>query len=91
MTIRDEKASLLDDIARMAGGAASLLGALRAQIREEVRARVDETAQRLDLVPREDHEQLAEMVAQMRLEQDALRRQLDQFTEDRKQNKENGQ
>jgi len=48
----------LEDLARMAGGTASVFSGLRQQIREEIRARIDELALRLDLVPREDFETL---------------------------------
>lgn len=52
------KAQVLDDIARVAGGAASLASGVTRQIKEEVRARIDEMATKLDLVPREDFERL---------------------------------
>lgn len=47
----------LDDIARLAGGAANILSSLQEQIRDEVRSRVEEVAARLDLVPSDELEQ----------------------------------
>ncbi len=52
----------LDDMAKMAGGAVSVLSSVRAQIKEDIKARVDDVADRLDLVPREDFERLQSMV-----------------------------
>lgn len=48
------KSNLLDDIAKVAGGAAGTLNSVREQIKNDVKARVEEVAMRLDLVPRED-------------------------------------
>jgi len=45
---------ILDDIARVAGGAVNILSGLQQQIREEIKARLEEMADRMDLVPRED-------------------------------------
>lgn len=49
---------ILDDIARLAGGAAGLIGDTKEQIKLAIKSRVDEIAQNIDLVPREDFEQL---------------------------------
>ncbi|MBN8521173.1 MAG: accessory factor UbiK family protein [Alphaproteobacteria bacterium] len=62
----------LDDVAKMAGGAVSVLSSVRAQIKEDIKARVDDVADRLDLVPREDFERLQSMVT-------ALVRRVDQL------------
>jgi BMFP domain-containing protein YqiC len=66
------KEKLLDDIAKVAGGTVSAVTGLHRQIKDEVRARVDETAQRLDLVPREEFEKLEAMLVKAREEQDSL-------------------
>jgi BMFP domain-containing protein YqiC len=63
---------VLDDIARVAGGAVSLMSGVTKQMREEIRARVDELATRLDLVPREDFDRLEAMLAEARREQAKL-------------------
>ncbi len=62
----------LDDMAKMAGGAVSVLSSVRAQIKEDIKARVDDVADRLDLVPREDFDRLQSMV-------EALVRRVDQL------------
>ena len=48
------KEKILDDLACVAGGAVSVLSGLGRTVREEVRSRIDEIAQRLNLVARED-------------------------------------
>lgn len=53
---------ILDDLARMAGGAVNIVSGLSQQVREDLRSRADEMAVRLDLVPREDFERLEAMV-----------------------------
>lgn len=67
------KEKILDDMARMAGGAIGTIGNIRGQIKEEIRLRVDEMAMRLDLVPREDFERVEDLLKQARIEQDELR------------------
>ncbi len=68
---------IFDDLARVAGGAVSLVSSMRQQVREEVRARIDEMAMKMDLVPREDFEKLEAMLEQSRLEQEAIKKRLD--------------
>ncbi|MDP7142353.1 MAG: accessory factor UbiK family protein [Alphaproteobacteria bacterium] len=46
--------SFVDDLARMAGGAANVASTMRQQIQEDIKTRVEEIAQRMDLVPRQD-------------------------------------
>ncbi|MCE7887938.1 MAG: pyrroline-5-carboxylate reductase [Alphaproteobacteria bacterium PRO2] len=60
---------ILDDVARVAGGAVSAFSSLRRQVKDEVRARIDELAQRLDLVPREDFDRVELMAFKAREEQ----------------------
>ena len=60
---------VFDDIAKVAGGAVNVMSGLSAEIKNEVRARVDELAHRLDLVPREDFEKLEAMLTEARKEQ----------------------
>lgn len=59
-----------DDIASLAGGAVNILASLRQQLRNEIKSRIDETIDRLDLVPREDYDALQARV-------DALSARLD--------------
>ena len=56
------KEKVLDDIARMAGGAVSVVSGMSQNIREEIKSRVDEMGQRMDFVPREDFERLETLV-----------------------------
>ncbi|MCB1652140.1 MAG: accessory factor UbiK family protein [Alphaproteobacteria bacterium] len=58
----ENKDKILDDIARVAGGAAGVFSGLGSSIREDIKSRVDEMAERLDLVPREDFERLKALV-----------------------------
>jgi BMFP domain-containing protein YqiC len=63
---------ILDDVARVAGGAVSAFSSLRRQVKDEVRTRLDELAQRLDLVPREDFDRIELMLFKAREEQTNL-------------------
>ncbi len=67
---------LLDDIARVAGGAVNIVSGMGHQIRQDVKARVEEAISRLDLVPREEFERLETMVVKLRAEQEDLKKQL---------------
>jgi len=66
---------ILDDIARMAGGAVSLASSVQRQIRDEVRSHVEDMANRMDLVPRADLDQALEMIADLRSRVEALEKQ----------------
>lgn len=55
----------LDDIAKVAGGAVNVLSGLRQQIESEIKARVDEMAARMDLVPREDLDRVEAQLARL--------------------------
>ncbi len=68
---------ILDDMARMAGGAIGSLSNIRSQINEELRLRVDEMALKMDLVPRAEFERLELMLQESRLMQDALLKRLE--------------
>ncbi len=54
---------VLDDIARVAGGTVSVFSGIGQNIRDDIRAYIDDMADRLDLVPREDFERLEAQVA----------------------------
>jgi BMFP domain-containing protein YqiC len=62
-----------DDLARVAGGAMNVFSGLKEQIESDVRARVEEMASRMDLVPREDFDRLELQVA-------ALQKRVDELT-----------
>ncbi|PJB71503.1 MAG: hypothetical protein CO093_05005 [Alphaproteobacteria bacterium CG_4_9_14_3_um_filter_47_13] len=67
---------ILDDIARVAGGAVNIFSGLSQQIREEIKSRVDDMASRMDLVPREDLERAEAMIAALRKRQDDMEMRL---------------
>ena len=70
------KDKILDDVARVAGGAISAFSGLTRQIKDEVRVRIDELAQRLDLVPRDEFERVELMLFKAREEQNRLNERL---------------
>jgi BMFP domain-containing protein YqiC len=71
-----ERPRILDDIAGVAGGALSALTGLREEAEAIVRARVDETLRRLDLVRRDEVEAIAELAANARTGQEAAESRL---------------
>ena len=66
-----ERPRFFDDLAGVAGGAVSALSGLRDEAEQLVRARVDETIRKLDLVKREELEAIAELAATARAGQEA--------------------
>lgn len=66
------KDKVLDDIARVAGGAVGFASDLKGQIADIVRAQIDAKAQDLDLVPRDDFEKLELMLIEAREAQQKL-------------------
>ena len=67
-----DRPRFFDDLAGVAGGAMSALAGLRDEAESTIRARVDETIRKLDLVRREDLEAVQEMAANARAAQEAL-------------------
>lgn len=63
---------LLDDIARVAGGAAGLLASVRQQVAEEIKARIEDMADRADLVPRADLDRVEAQLKALQKRVDAL-------------------
>ncbi|HPF78920.1 MAG TPA: accessory factor UbiK family protein [Alphaproteobacteria bacterium] len=72
-----KSSQLMDDIAQLAGGAAGLLSGVQQQIRDDIKARVEEMATRLDLVPREDFERVEALLEKALAEQKELKARLD--------------
>jgi len=67
-----DRSKFFDDLAGVAGGAVSALAGLRDELAALVRARVDETVRRLDLVQREEFEAMAELARRAHAQADAL-------------------
>ena len=68
---------LLDDLAKLANGAAGNLHALKQEIEAGVKARVDRLASEMDLVSRDELEIVKEMAVKARQENEALKKKLD--------------
>jgi len=79
-----KKTDILDDIAKVAGGAAGTL--IRQQIKNDVKARVEEVAMRLDLVPREDLDRVEALLEKVIADQEDMAARLDALenTKDKK-------
>lgn len=63
---------IFDDLSRVAGGAMHLFSGVREQILNDVKARFDEMANRMDLVPREDFDRLEAQVKELQKKLEAL-------------------
>ena len=63
---------VLDDLARMASGAAGAAGAVRDEMESMVRDRLQSLLDSMDLVRREDFEAVQEMAQNARMEQERL-------------------
>ncbi|MSO91579.1 MAG: accessory factor UbiK family protein [Acetobacteraceae bacterium] len=65
-----DRPRILDDIAGVAGGALSALVGIREEIEAVIRARLDETIRRLDLVKREEVDAVTELASNARAAQE---------------------
>lgn len=68
---------VLDDIAKMAGGAASVMTGVKDEIEALARARMERLLDALDLVTREEFEAVRAMAVKARAEQEKLAARLD--------------
>jgi BMFP domain-containing protein YqiC len=71
-----DRPRFFDDLAGLAGGAVSALAGLREELESLVRARMDETIRRLDLVRREEFDALQELAGNARAGQEAAESRL---------------
>jgi BMFP domain-containing protein YqiC len=65
-----ERPRFFEDLAGVAGGAISALAGLREETEAAIRARVDETIRKLELVRREELDAVAELAARARAGQE---------------------
>jgi BMFP domain-containing protein YqiC len=72
MAIPGPDPKFFDDLARVAGGAVNVVSGLQEQIRNDIRARVEEMATRLDLVPREELDMAKATIDKMRRRMDDM-------------------
>jgi BMFP domain-containing protein YqiC len=77
MPIPKPDSKMLDDLARVAGGAVNVFSGLQEQILNDVRSRVEEVATRLDLVPRDELDKALGMIEKLRQELRALESRID--------------
>ncbi|MCW2236266.1 accessory factor UbiK family protein [Azospirillum canadense] len=63
---------LLDDLARVAGGALGALSSLREEAEAQMRQQFERVLSRMDVVSREEYEAVRAMAAKAREEQEAL-------------------
>ena len=71
-----KREKIIDDVARVAGGAVGLMSGLAGQAKSSLRTRIDGIAHDMDLVPREDFERLELMLTKSREEQEELKNRL---------------
>ncbi len=71
-----ERPRFLEDLAGVAGGAISALAGLREETEAMIRARVDETIRKLELVRREELDAVSELAARARAGQEAAEAKL---------------
>ena len=75
-----ERPRLLDDLAGVAGGAISALAGIREEAEAMIRARIDETIRRLDLVRRPELDAMTELAANARAGQEDAEEKLEAMT-----------
>ena len=75
-----DRPRIFDDLAGMAGGAISALAGMREEAEAMVRARIDETIRKLDLVRRDELDAMAELAANARAGQEAAEGKLADLT-----------
>ncbi len=68
---------LFDDLARVAGGAVSLISTVHKQIKSDVSAHLGDMAGKMDLADREELDRLMTMVSKLRIEQEQLKKRIE--------------
>lgn len=75
---------LLDNVARLAGGTIGIVSGLSHNIRAEIKSRVDEIVDRLDLAPRTDLDRLEIRLQESRKEQESLKLRIETLEKKKK-------
>lgn len=72
-----ERPKFFDDLAGVAGGAISAFAGLKEELSSLVKARVEETIRRLDLVRRDEFEAMTELARRAREKSESLEKRLE--------------
>ena len=72
-----ERPKFFDDLAGVAGGAISAFAGLKEELSSLVKARVEETIRRLDLVRRDEFEAMSELARRAREKAESLEKRLE--------------
>ncbi len=75
---------VLDDVARLAGGAIGVASGISQNIRAEIKSRADDVSDRLDLVPREDLDRVEAMLQNAIKEQQDLKLRIEKLEKKKK-------
>lgn len=68
--------NIIEDLTKIAGGAVSVASGFREQIRNDVKARVEEFFTKMDLVPREDFDRIEILVHHLKTENEDLKKRI---------------
>ena len=79
-----KREKILDNVAQLAGGTASIVSGLSQNIRAEIKSRADEAADRLDRVPRQDLERIEAMLQKALKEQEYLKLRIEKLEKKKK-------
>lgn len=71
------KERILDDVAKIAGGAVNVISNVGFQIKDDLKGRAEEAALNLDLVPRAEFEKLESMLQESRIQQENILKRLE--------------
>jgi hypothetical protein len=70
------RAKIFDDLAKVAGGAASTLSGLKGEIESLARQQIERVLANIDVVPRDEFDAVQAMAAKARSEQEALEKRV---------------
>lgn len=75
---------MLDDLARVAGGAVNIFSGMQDQFKNDLRARMEEMATRLDLVPRDELDRALGMIEKLRKQVQMMESRIDALEKGKK-------
>ena len=82
-----KREKILDNVASFAGNTAGIVSGLHRNIREDVKSRIDEVIDRLDLVPREDLTRTQSLLDKALKDIEALKQRVDDLENTKKTKK----
>jgi BMFP domain-containing protein YqiC len=75
----NNKSKIIDDISQLAGGAVGLLNGVGQQVRGDMKARIEDMAADMDLIPRDEFERVEALLQKALTDNEDIKKRLEKL------------